>query len=409
MKAEQPLQRERDIPCARGRAFLTQQVTDKIGSTSASHSHPTHATRQTSTPSDAPLSSAPLNPQPNAMETKTTNMQPHLENDIVQRLQEENAASKVELQALRSTTQLQAPLSIAHASHEQTFDFLKLPRELRSQVYELCVVVGKVHIARPIRLFPADMRYQSPRDAAALVSLFAVNKLIRLESLELYLSKNQFIIMVAEQGLSANVDGCPLNQIPGYMEPEVFANLRSVSVSLDRRDSRQFARYCVKDSTHHHLFLDSPEEIQSIAEYHNDNSLDLYYDLCSTLFSLITSSTQLREIQVNLQNTACGLGCHRMVVSLSSSYQVKLHLLQFALKAQRIESLDFLGAVNHVERQTIRSAFPAFIRKKITFHGQFDCSWCTWDPDAEIHEAPSEHGAPDSASEDSFYKDHNSE
>jgi hypothetical protein len=128
------LQRERDLPCARGRAFLTQQVTDKIGSTSASHSHPTHATRQTSTPSDAPLSSAPLNPQPNTMETKTTNMQPHLENDIVQRLQEENAALKVELQALRSTTQLQAPLSIAHASHEQTFDFLKLPRELRNSM-----------------------------------------------------------------------------------------------------------------------------------------------------------------------------------------------------------------------------------------------------------------------------------
>lgn len=81
-------------------------------------------------------------------------MQSPLENDIAQRLRQENAALRAELQALRSTTQFQASQSISRASHEQTFDFLKLPRELRNQIYELRVVVGEVRIdllEKPLR------------------------------------------------------------------------------------------------------------------------------------------------------------------------------------------------------------------------------------------------------------------
>lgn len=133
-------------------------------------------------------------------------MQSPLENDIAQRLQQENAVLRAELQALRSTTQFQASQSISRASHEQTFDFLKLPRELRNQVYELCVVVGEVRIDLLARLYTADMRCQQPKDAAAVISLLAINKQIRHEALELYLSKNHFVLNTADPGSSAGFD-----------------------------------------------------------------------------------------------------------------------------------------------------------------------------------------------------------
>lgn len=118
------------------------------------------------------------------MEAKTANMPPASEKRSLQELQQEIAALRAELKALRSPTQLQAPHSTPRAGHEHVFDFLKLPRELRNLVYGFCVVMDEVRISDADRAQYPDMRYYYLKSARADSSLVAVNKQIRLEALE---------------------------------------------------------------------------------------------------------------------------------------------------------------------------------------------------------------------------------
>lgn len=110
---------------------------------SSAHDTNTRLTRhdKSAHPAAPPLSPIPLNLLHNTMAGKTTDMQPPPENDIVQRLQQEISALKAELQALRPTTHSAASHSSAHAGHERTFGFMKLPRELRNLVYEFFVLL----------------------------------------------------------------------------------------------------------------------------------------------------------------------------------------------------------------------------------------------------------------------------
>jgi hypothetical protein len=343
------------------------------------------------------------------MEAKTTDMQPSPEHDIVQRLQQENVALRAELQALRSTTQLQLSHATAHAGHEQTFDFMKLPRELRNLVYEVCVVVGNVQIGKPARFCMDDMRCHQRRDAAAATSLFAVSKRIRHEALELYLSRNHFITTAADMETSYGYNADPLRRIPGLKEPQAFANLRSVSVSIGVHDSTRCAHHNFEGSTDFHFSADSSEEIQSMVSDHNDLSVELCEDFRNILEGVFESSTKLRKLQINLQRVACVLGCHRMVDALFDYERTRIRLRQFALRAKKLETLDFLGTVSDQERQAIRWGFPKSIRKKITFHGPFDNDHGLVIEVEVLDETPNQHDALDSSSEDSSWEDSSSE
>lgn len=335
------------------------------------------------------------------MEVKSTNTQASPENNVVQRLQHENATLRAELEALRSITQTAASHSTVRAIHTQSFDFMKLPRELRNLVYELCVVVGNIYIAMPAKYYRADMRCQQPRDAAAATSLFAVSKQIRHEALELYLSRNHFILTTADTESSTGFDEHPLRLIPGYEEPQAFVNLRSISISLDNQMSMRIAHEGFEGSANFHLAHDSPEEIRSIVSYHNTIPVDLYGDFRTMVQSLFMRNRQLRKVQINLQNTVCALGCHRMVDVIFDDEEMRSELRRFALRAKKIELLDFLGTINEEERQIIRRAFPKFMRDRITFHGQFNSEDLAWNPEIEIlDETPSEHGALGSSSDD---------
>jgi hypothetical protein len=253
------------------------------------------------------LSLVPLLSQDNTMRAKIADSGLPLEHVTLQRLQEEKAALKAELQALRSITQHEASQSTARTGQGQTFGFFRLPRELRDVIYKLCVVVGKVLLARPVRLYPVDMRYQCPRGAAAVVSLFAVNHLVRREALELYLSKNHFVITLADLELLVAYRP-PFSQIPGHLDSEVFVNLRSISVSLDNRDSMQLAHRTFGEATDFHLVPDSPEEVETFSRFHQNSSVELYYELQWTLSSVFGSNTQLRDIQINVQEYCLWFG-----------------------------------------------------------------------------------------------------
>jgi hypothetical protein len=50
--------------------------------------------------------------------------------DMLQRLQDENAVLRAELQAIRSATQPKVTHSNSHSHSGQTFDFFRIPKEL---------------------------------------------------------------------------------------------------------------------------------------------------------------------------------------------------------------------------------------------------------------------------------------
>ena len=225
--------------------------------------------------------------------------------------------------------------------------------------------------------------------------------------------KNHFVLTTADPGSSAGFDQYPMEHIPGHIEPVAHVKLRSISVSLDVQKSMLPAHHSSGEPADFHFYRDSEELKDPMLRYHNVLSIDIYDALCSIMQCLFMSSIQLhglRQLQINVQNAACALGCHRMVNLLFDDEGTEFSIRQFASKAKTIESLDFLGTVNDKERQVIRSAFPRSIRKKITFHGQFDSDEWRWDCKVEvIDEMPREHDASGSASKDSSSEDSSSE
>ena len=333
------------------------------------------------------------------MEAKTADMPPASENKTLQELQEENAALRAELRALRSSTQLQAPHSTSRAGHEQAFEFLKLPRELRNHVYEFCVVVGEVRVGDHKWLQRADMRYKHPEGARAEVSLFTVNKQIRLEALEVFLSKNHFVLPNAaisspngfRDGYVRHIPGCPGRSL-------VRKYLRSISIPFD------FRSFTEESDGEYPINFASDDGarggVDRVIHLHDNFAFQLMDSSMWALTSIILYYRQLRRLQINLQNATCRLGCHRLIDMIFNASEMKARLKEWISEetVDRIQSLEFLGTINDKERRAIRSAFPQSIRSKITFWGRLDSDLLKWDPEVEVFgELPSEHEALDSS------------
>jgi hypothetical protein len=325
------------------------------------------------------------------MESSTTDKRSASDSNTIQRLQDEITALRAELQALRSVTKFQT----SQQDSEQTFDFLGFPRELRNAVYELCVVVGEVRIVRPHQLQPLDMRYKRPRDARAEVQLFGVNKQVQREALEIYLSKNHFVIPAADfssgyTGYMYTDIAYPFGCIPGRY---LHGHLRSISIALDKRESISGIVDDHETSIDYHHQHDPPEEVSLVLDRHNCCSTELEESFVSLM--LLATQSNLQKIQINVEHTSCISGCHRLVVVVFENGSVKDDLESYAESKHHIKSLDFLGTVNSKERHAIRSAFPQSLRGKITFHGQWHFSHETWNPDVEVFdETPIEQVSP---------------
>jgi hypothetical protein len=280
---------------------------------------------------------------------------------------------------------------IARTGHGQTFRFLDLPEDLRNMVYKLCVVVGEVRISRPGQAQSVDMRYGHARGARAEVSLFRVNKQVRRESLPLYLSSNHFVIPAVETSSledPEDAETAVTSVIPGCHDYEYHRHLRSVSISLDCRESfRSAMNLCTrKEHTDFHFGHDPLEEVASVLDHHNDIATDLHNYFHYIVTNVIALSDNMRKIQINVQNATCGSGCHRLIPLLFENSMPS----SFAVFAEtcELESLDFLGTVNEKERRIIRSAVPQPLRRCVTFHGKFDPYEEEWDPKVEILDEP---------------------
>jgi hypothetical protein len=314
----------------------------------------------------------------------------------IQRLQDENAALKAELQTSRSATQLQA--SQPESGKEQTFDFLGLPGELRDAIYELCVAVGEVRIAYCKQMKRLDMRYKPQRDRKAEMSLFGVSKAVRREALKLYLSRNHFVIPTtyvwSGYFYSSNFQ-CYMLQPRHFATSLVPGNLRSISISFNCADIFESVANEGKAARFidFHYESDTEKECDDILRNHNDLAFERCREFADTLCDIFMDHRQLRNVQINLQNAICRLECHRLVVATfeDTVNREELDKLRHEVCAHRMKRLDFLGTVGNKERRTIREAFPQCIRSKITFHGQWDSDRLRWHPDVEVFdETPSE-------------------
>jgi hypothetical protein len=333
------------------------------------------------------------------MEESTTDQRSPSSIGTIQRLQDGNAALKAELQALRSTAQLQA--SQAESRKEQTFDFLGLPAELCDAIYELCVSVGEVRIAccNQTKLLD-DMRYNPQRDRKAEMSLFGVSRAIRCEALRLYLSKNHFVIPTTDvwsHSIYSSNFRCYISQHLGT--PLVHEHLRSISISFNCADifERAVNEITAANFIDFHYEADTEEECDDILQSHNELAFERCREFADTLCSNFVVHQQLRGVRINLQNATCRTECHRLVVALFEDdvNREELDKLRYEVCTRRMERLDFLGTISKKERRTTREAFTQCIRSKITFHGQWNSDRHDWDADVEVFdETPSKSSSP---------------
>jgi hypothetical protein len=311
-------------------------------------------------------------------------------------LQAENASLRAELQALRGnrTPQSQSPSQSpqSDSSSVETSQFFRLPREIRDAIYELCVVPGIIFIKRPNpfpRLHGFDMRDSQRPQTKAQCQIFLVNKKLRSEALEVFVSMNQFVISACTHPIEP--------RIPGHREglPLLERHLHSISVSFNSIETAPFEiarKYRNMAATARDYdgaphdgaeFHDSPET----SAHYRDITMQLMIRFSITLVQLFESrwTGQLRRIQINLEATLCPLGCHRIVRPVFHACRDRLARLFAARPNDTLVSIDFLGTVSDEERETIRMAFPDFVREKITFHGAYNRRWAVWDSMSVVH------------------------
>jgi hypothetical protein len=346
----------------------------------------------------------------------TPSEHPQLEKTTLELLQAENASLRAELQALRADRTQPTPHSGSPV--QGTFNFLGLPRELRNAIYELCVVPGRVFIKRPDHvpyLHSLDMRYpgrppKRPNPAAS--PLFRINKKLRLEALEVFLSMNQFVTCASfgSQERERRTDPHPvLSRIPGHQDGDpslLTRHLRSISISLNSIETapNEIATKHVHITADSYDFADTTRgddnaadeeeenfDLEEIAAHHHDLTQRLRRAFHAALRDLFTFPAPLRNIQIDVEATVCPLGCHRLVRHVfdhRSAATAGGWLAEcFAARPNNalLESLDFIGTVSDEERADIRRAFPDFIREKIAFHGSYDHLAFDWRSMERVH------------------------
>jgi hypothetical protein len=346
------------------------------------------------------------------MEFLDTTLSEHAQTikDAFELLQAENTSLRAELQALRETRIKQNPHS--RSPNAGTFNFFGLPREIRDAIYEMCVVPGVIFIKRPDQ-FPhlpdLDMRNSHRRkQTKAQSQLLSVNKKLRYEALEVFVSMNQFVIS-APTGKDWEVYTDPIEpRIPGHQDDSSLLKgyLRSVSISLNSFETtpNEIARNRVNMAANAVDYVDNPDDADTdfshsrgAAVRYREITVQLTIRFGITLIRLFEFPGQLRRIQINLESTFCPLGCHRLVKALFDSSRERLARL-FAKRPNNdlLESLDFLGTVSDEERDAIRLAFPSFIRDKITFHGTFNRQCGVWNSVSHVHTPKTSAGDGDS-------------
>jgi len=242
----------------------------------------------------------------------------------------------------------------------------------------MCVVPGTVFIKGSDRLarFPTlDMRYQRPSGPKAESQLFCVNKQLRLEALEVFLSKNQFVVSGPHDIYRMYHDPI-ISPTPGTRQRDSLAlrHLRSVSIllsSIEHAPSQIIEEYGGLRSAkaRYRDFQDNSIDDGNIVVFHLFITLGIINRLAATVHTSFVRPGQLRKIEINLEATTCSSGCHRLVKELFGSSRVRgTEIVARRPHIRQIESVYFIGIASEKEVQAVHSAFPSPLSDKFTFH-----------------------------------------
>jgi len=291
-------------------------------------------------------------------------------------LQAENASLRAELQALRES---QKPQQQPPSDPAKTFNLFGLPREIRDAIYELCVVPGIVFIMRPgvARVPRSDMRYQrKPSGPKAASNLYLVSQKLRLEALGIFLSKNQFIVTspcdMSDMYWNPVLGGKNWEEHIHHRESLINRHLRSISISLNSIESAPRAIMDTYGGIHTAKYRgysewdydganNAPDSHRNIADF-------LRKRFVRDLYLLFIRPSQLRKVEINLEATSCGGGCHRLVGNVFRLFQDKFSVgVARRSHVALLESVDFIGLMNEEEVQSVRRAFVDSMSEKFTY------------------------------------------
>ncbi|KAF2030488.1 hypothetical protein EK21DRAFT_88812 [Setomelanomma holmii] len=220
-----------------------------------------------------------------------------------------------DLKALATRTATTLPLTTA--GKRQHFRFLDLPAELRVQVYEYLVVVGKVFYTPDFYGEQDSSRFELWREyAVPSLHVLRVCKQIRDEAEGICLAKNMFVLPFNFQMMfpfEYNVTSCckPEYQRRPLLSTAGLSMIKNISVSLY---IRSIVPLTVAASDQRPFDLDSLTPAQRLERAHEHAVWfvrHLQQHLSDALY--YGMEADLKEIELDFTYAVCPLGCCRML------------------------------------------------------------------------------------------------
>jgi hypothetical protein len=254
---------------------------------------------------------------------------------------------------------------------KEIFRFRDLSTELRCQVYEHVVVVGKVFYTPGDYAVKTEMRFKDWNlYKAPGLQILRVCKQIHIEAEDMYRSKNLFVLpdffMYHVPMKSRHVDAH--GHIPFANRPLFSAHantlLRNVSVSINSRLSAPnlvaYEDYSSK----------TPKERLDLAHRHTVQDHVHYLSEAMTSFGTFLAHTMLHSMEIDVTNAYRPLGCCRAVTYCAGTI--------FDLDA---DSIGIIGLKAGEEDEVLRDLFRKCVRTSSAY--DMPCGQC--DP-AELQE-----------------------
>ncbi|KAH7086555.1 hypothetical protein FB567DRAFT_528250 [Paraphoma chrysanthemicola] len=222
---------------------------------------------------------------------------------------------------VRSTTMTETTTRTTTTTQHygQPFRFLDLPAELRMQVYEYLVVVGKVFYTPDSFEESQDPRFKEwDYYPVPSLQILRVNKQIHREAEDLYLSSNLFVLPWNFE-ITAPFSSSSYDLLPWVCRRPLFSSqglkvIKNISVSFCTRSVEPLTMTASEWALHspHGDFEDLSEDDR--LHYAHDTARGGGYshmDIKSDRLACITS--KLQYLEIDFTNTYCPVGCCRMV------------------------------------------------------------------------------------------------